>query len=354
MKFCVYTICKNEINNIDKWIDCMCEADYMLLVDTGSTDGTYEKLLQLKSRYTNLIVSKIKVFPWRFDVARNEAMKFIPKDTDACISMDLDELFMEKGWSKVLKKIWKPNYELGDFVYIDNRENDVYNKKTAMPRTKIHTLKAFWKFPLHEIPFADKDKPNQEGTTDNRNHLHLWSAESKSVNGWKKLIVTHYSTSGSRNNYITLANMRGEDYQGPDAEEIRIIELFKNKKYDECLKNIKEVEKKHFDTTLLNRMVWESNLNFYKAYIYENYKRNPLLALKYYEKSLENGIINYKSMYQLCNLYYSTNQKQKIIAMLQDVIEHWRTPLYITYIQEFDELNVFFKEEFTKYYTLCK
>ena len=59
MKVCVYTICKNEINNIDQWLDCMSEADYMVVVDTGSGDGTYEKLREAQRKYRNLY-SRIK------------------------------------------------------------------------------------------------------------------------------------------------------------------------------------------------------------------------------------------------------------------------------------------------------
>ena len=43
-KICVYAICKNEINNLEKWVDSMSEADYIVVLDTGSTDGSYEWL----------------------------------------------------------------------------------------------------------------------------------------------------------------------------------------------------------------------------------------------------------------------------------------------------------------------
>ena len=43
-KICVYAICKNEMKFIDKWIESMSEADYIVVLDTGSTDGTFEKL----------------------------------------------------------------------------------------------------------------------------------------------------------------------------------------------------------------------------------------------------------------------------------------------------------------------
>jgi len=44
-KICVYGICKNEINNLDRWLKWASNADYICLLDTGSTDGTWEKLL---------------------------------------------------------------------------------------------------------------------------------------------------------------------------------------------------------------------------------------------------------------------------------------------------------------------
>ena len=41
MKLCVYAICKNEIKFLDRWMDSILnEADYIAVLDTGSTDGT--------------------------------------------------------------------------------------------------------------------------------------------------------------------------------------------------------------------------------------------------------------------------------------------------------------------------
>ena len=44
-KICVYAICKNEINRIDKWVNAIKdEADDIVVLDSGSTDGSFEKL----------------------------------------------------------------------------------------------------------------------------------------------------------------------------------------------------------------------------------------------------------------------------------------------------------------------
>ena len=70
----------------------MSEADYVCVLDTGSTDGTYEELLKYKEQNPQkFIISQAIISPWRFDTARNESMKLIPADADACICTDLDE-----------------------------------------------------------------------------------------------------------------------------------------------------------------------------------------------------------------------------------------------------------------------
>jgi glycosyltransferase involved in cell wall biosynthesis len=76
----------------------MWEADYICVLDTGSTDGTYEKLLELQSKYPGKVIVGQKTYkPWRFDVPRNDSMKLIPEDADIYFCTDLDEI-LESGW----------------------------------------------------------------------------------------------------------------------------------------------------------------------------------------------------------------------------------------------------------------
>ena len=44
MKVCVYAIAKNEEKFVDRWVSSMMEADHICVLDTGSEDGTVEKL----------------------------------------------------------------------------------------------------------------------------------------------------------------------------------------------------------------------------------------------------------------------------------------------------------------------
>lgn len=65
-KVCVYAICKNEEKFADRWMDSMGEADLVVVLDTGSEDGTAERL---RARGAQVTVEQI--LPWRFDAARN-------------------------------------------------------------------------------------------------------------------------------------------------------------------------------------------------------------------------------------------------------------------------------------------
>ena len=105
-KICVYAICKNELKFIDTWLNSMSEADYIVVLDTGSTDGTYEALAA-DPRVT--LVKQEIINPWRFDVARNRSMELIPDDADILVCTDFDEQF-EPGWAAFLRDSWIPNY----------------------------------------------------------------------------------------------------------------------------------------------------------------------------------------------------------------------------------------------------
>ena len=73
MKVCVYAIARNEEQFVDRWMDSMAEADWVCVLDTGSTDRTVEKLAD-----RGAIVRQEIISPWRFDAARNRSMDLIP------------------------------------------------------------------------------------------------------------------------------------------------------------------------------------------------------------------------------------------------------------------------------------
>jgi glycosyltransferase involved in cell wall biosynthesis len=102
VKIAVYTIALNEAANAERWANSATDADYRIIADTGSTDGTVEILRRL-----GVTVYHISVRPWRFDDARNAALALIPADVDVCLCMDMDE-FLEPGWRPKLEATWRP------------------------------------------------------------------------------------------------------------------------------------------------------------------------------------------------------------------------------------------------------
>lgn len=143
-KVCVYAITKNEEKFVNRWFNSMKEADEIYVLDTGSTDNTVNLLKPLG---VNVTVKEIH--PWRFDVARNESLELVPKDTDICVCTDLDEVF-ESGWRKELEKLWEPNARIR---YNYNWSFDKYNKPAInFYIEKIHSRDNYeWVHPVHEV-----------------------------------------------------------------------------------------------------------------------------------------------------------------------------------------------------------
>jgi glycosyltransferase involved in cell wall biosynthesis len=187
MKIAVYTIALNELQFVERWVNSVQEADYLVVADTGSTDGTVEALLE-----RNVMVSKIKIKPWRFDDARNVALSLVPEDADICISMDMDEM-MAPGWRQELEKNWLPNTTRIRYQYIHNFDaND--NPDHVFMADKIHSRFGYrWKRPIHETIFPIDDEK---------------IVASNDVIMWHKQDATK-----SRGQYLPLLELAHKEYQ---------------------------------------------------------------------------------------------------------------------------------------------
>ena len=111
MKIVVYAIAKNENSFVDRWMDSMSEADQVVVLDTGSDDGTAERL---RARGAQVTVERI--VPWRFDRARNRSLELVPEDADVCVCTDLDEVF-HPGWRSALEGVWTPETRQASYRY---------------------------------------------------------------------------------------------------------------------------------------------------------------------------------------------------------------------------------------------
>lgn len=117
IKIAIYGICKDEIANVEKYLKCFSKADYLCILDTGSTDGTWEYLQSAQQEYNNLIIEQKIIDPWRYDTARNLSLSLVPSDTTMYFMMDLDEIIKEDNWCFYMKASWDPLFSRGSYIY---------------------------------------------------------------------------------------------------------------------------------------------------------------------------------------------------------------------------------------------
>ena len=142
---CVYAICKNEEHFVDRWMDSMSEADQIIVLDTGSTDSTVERL---RARGAEVTVETIS--PWRFDVARNRSLELVPEDADICVCTDLDEV-LRPGWRAALEAAWVPGAGQAAYRYVWSFNSDG-SEGVVFWYEKIHARRGYqWTHPVHEV-----------------------------------------------------------------------------------------------------------------------------------------------------------------------------------------------------------
>ena len=145
MKVIVYAISKNEAQFADRWMNSMSEADQVVVLDTGSSDDTVEKL---RARGA-LVVSQV-VSPWRFDTARNLSLDLVPEDADICVCTDLDEVF-QPGWRSLLEAVWFPGAGQATYRYTWSFNQDG-SEGVVFWYEKIHARHGYrWVHPVHEV-----------------------------------------------------------------------------------------------------------------------------------------------------------------------------------------------------------
>lgn len=167
MKIAVYTIALNEEQFATRWAEAAAAADYRLVADTGSTDGTIEKL-----RAAGVAVHSISIKPWRFDHARNAALALLPADVDICISLDMDEV-LQPGWREALLAAWKPGTtRLRNPLEIDIGPDGI--AKRHFNSSRIHQRFGYlWKYAIHELIAPAAGTVEQTVFTDQLRIRHL-------------------------------------------------------------------------------------------------------------------------------------------------------------------------------------
>jgi tetratricopeptide (TPR) repeat protein len=149
MKIAVYAIMHNEEKHIERFLEASLDADYIVLGDTGCTDATVAKAIDFmvdRDLGSKLIIQKITIKPWRFDMAREAVLAIVPEDADVCCSIDIDEIF-QPGWRAMIEKYWT----LGTTTRLHYMFD--WGAGIAFWYEKIHARFGYkWKNPCHEFP----------------------------------------------------------------------------------------------------------------------------------------------------------------------------------------------------------
>lgn len=237
MKIAVYTIALNEEQFTERWADSAAEADYRVVADTGSTDGTVEKL-----RAKGIDVHRISIKPWRFDHARNAALALIPADADICISLDMDEVLVP-GWRQAMEAACSADTTRLRYTYVWNW--DAYGKpKTHFFGDKIHHRQGYaWKHPAHEVIYP------LTGTTEKV----VWSEAVR--------IHHHADDSKSRGQYLDLLELATKEDPADDrCAHYFGRELMFHQKYDAAIAELR----RHLS---LPRATWKAERSASMRYI---------------------------------------------------------------------------------------
>ena len=142
----MYAICKNERQFAERWYNSVREADGIVLLDTGSTDGTPEYFEQCDK----VTVYRETITPWRFDVARNKSLDKVPHNADICVCIDLDEVLQE-GWREKIEAAWNSGAGRLRYRYTWNFNPDG-SEGTVFWIDKIHARHGYrWVHPVHEV-----------------------------------------------------------------------------------------------------------------------------------------------------------------------------------------------------------
>jgi glycosyltransferase involved in cell wall biosynthesis len=176
MKTAAYTICKNEKQFVEKWLFYTQKFNYRVILDTGSTDGTYELFQEAAKTDSNLILEQKTFTPWKFDVARKYNLSMVPNDVEWALSPDLDEYFSINVLDEMIKMI----RQYPDVTNISCDRLDVYSEVVrvgpphSLGTNKIHRRHDYtWAQPIYEhLSWIHKDRSEVEIYNENIYLIH--------------------------------------------------------------------------------------------------------------------------------------------------------------------------------------
>ncbi len=300
-KVAVYAISKNEEKFVERWVNSMNEADYIYVLDTGSSDNTVKMLKEL-----NVNVSEKKIEPFRFDVARNLSLDLVDNDVDICVCTDLDEVFV-KGWRENLEKMWDENTTRIAYNYNWYIENDI--PKVNFYTEKIHSRFDYkWTHPVHEILEYIGSKKEIKKVTDDitLNHFPDIKKSRKSYLKLLELSVKENPLDDRNMHYLGREYMYHKMWNKSIDTLIKHLKLETAKWKDERCASMRFISRDYIN---LNR------IDEARMWVDKAIKEAPYLRDPYVEKALlEYSQDNFKEVKECClnALKIKTHQKTYI------------------------------------------
>lgn len=286
MKVVVYAICKNEERFAKRWMASMSEADQVVVLDTGSQDGTAEALRSLGAA-----VTVEPIVPWRFDTARNRSLALVPEDADICVCTDLDEVF-HPGWRERLEAAWTPDAGQAAYRYTwsfepDGREGCVFWIE------KIHRRHGFrWLHPVHEV--LSWQGPGEPGRK-------VW-AEGVQLDH-------HPDPSKSRGQYLPLLELSVEE-EPEDDRNMHYLgrEYLFRGRWDDCIRTLE----RHL---AMPNARWKDERAASMRYIARAYieKGEPERARDWYLRAIAEAPHLREPLVELARLLYSREQWEGVL-----------------------------------------
>ena len=293
MKTAIYTIALNELQFVDRWYESAKDADYLLIADTGSTDGTVERAREL-----GINVVDVRVSPWRFDDARNAALAALPLDIDMCVSLDMDEI-ITPGWKNVLDKAWEQGINRPRYKHIWSWNADG-TPGLEFSYDHIHARKGFrWRHPVHEC---------------------IYSYGIEEVQGWIDDLETHHhpDNSKSRSQYLPLLalSVKEDPYNDRNAFYYG-RELYFYGQYMEAAAELK----RHLELPTAH---WKPERAASMRFIG---KSLPAEAEHWFRKAIEEAPGRREPFVDLAKLYYGRQEWRQCLDAAESTLEIKEKPL---------------------------
>lgn len=283
-------------------------ADYVCVLDTGSTDGTWEVLQEAARKQPDKVIVKQKKYNFfRFDVARNDSIELVPEDADLCWCLDIDE-YPISNWRFYIEKYWPGgNYTRMFYWYAmgyDWRKGKItslhlYDKLT------VNARKYRWTHAVHEFAVLKDGSPNVDYTMPDKTIL----------------VYHHQGESGNREQYFNLLKLRiEEEPKDIYAYSFLLYELWKREEYAEIINLItnKMLPLFYDKESTLSKGHWNVMYAFAQEYLGKCYKQ--LGHDKFAEESFKAAIDNDKSLInsyvELGKMYLAQNRDEECTEIL--------------------------------------